>query len=171
MKVRCIDADFGGSLTVGNVYEAEDDGWVVTADGEAWSPSRFEPVPDEPEEPASTLDPEVIRVINEAFKHVAPPVEQPGCPSCNHIVGYNGACMGCGWSSEDAPAEQPKVDPYEEHRRRWDESGSAAVLMRGFDGLTDATARLLRGLEGEKVRGRVRAFPKQGRNFELRGKR
>ena len=86
--------------------------------------------------------------------------KQPKCDCGSIARTHSGDCA----MMMAAPAEQPKVDPYEAHRRRWDESGSAAVLMRGFDGLTDATARLLRGLEGEKVRERVRAFPHPARN-------
>lgn len=69
----------------------------------------------------------------------------------------------------EAPAELPKVDKYEEHRLR--EGAMMAAEMEAADHDSGATARLLRGLEGEKVRERVMAFPKQGRNFELNGKR
>lgn len=74
----------------------------------------------------------------------------------------------------EAHAEQPKVDPYEAHRLKLDDE--LDVTEDNVGRMTEwkhpgATARLLRGLESEKVRERVKTFPKQGRNFALEGKR
>lgn len=63
----------------------------------------------------------------------------------------------------EAPAEQPKVDPYEAHRlRNSDYAAERVMTMRGRD--LGATARLHAGLESEKVRERVKAFPHPARN-------
>ncbi len=71
----------------------------------------------------------------------------------------------------EAPAEQPKVDRYEAHRLATFQEERIAEKTAKHDSAIGATARLLRGLEGEKVRERVRPFPAAGRNFELKGKR
>lgn len=75
-----------------------------------------------------------------------------------------------GWVALE-PAEQPKVDPYEAHRLKLEASGVPECDVRVLTSAEQpgATARLHAGLEGEKVRERVRAFPKAGRNFALKG--
>lgn len=67
----------------------------------------------------------------------------------------------------EAPAEQPKVDPYEAHRVKYDEGDHADYYFRSQrneDSFSDATARLHAGLESEKVREKVKAFPHPARN-------
>lgn len=140
MKVRCIDVGDSTWLEVGRVYELRDTpGW------RPWTGYHC-------------LKQNGCLYKSELFEPVTDEVASahPGWEPDKDLLNLAFPC--------------PKVDKYAEHRMKYDEVGDFYMrAQRDHDAHSGATARLHAGLEGEKVRERVKAFPKQGRNFALKG--